>query len=143
MKEWQIHGNHSSAGNLPAISKQEISDLLPKTIVACQTPVFIGFLAEHPLAFIQIVIRQVDHHRGILARLSSRNYILKETNRLGVSEPTGQGPVRRDDFQAGPRERDQWRATCHCQGVFPVVVYGRERVTRSGRSPSRPCRQRS
>jgi len=26
--------------------------------------------------------------------------------------------------------------------VFPVVVCGRERVTRSGRSLSRPCRQR-
>ena len=54
----------------------------------------------------------------------------------------GQGPVRRDDFQAGPRERDQWRATCHCPGMFPVVVCGRERVTRSGRSLSCPCCQR-
>ena len=34
------------------------------------------------------------------------------------------------------------RATCYCQSMFPVVVCGRERVTRSGRSLSRPCRQR-
>ncbi len=59
MKEWQIHGNHSSAGNLPAISKQEISDLLPKTIEASQTPVLIRFLAEYQLAFIQIVIQPI------------------------------------------------------------------------------------
>ena len=53
-----------------------------------------------------------------------------------------QASLRCHYFQSRLRDRHQWRAPCHCQGMFPVMVCGRERVSRSGGSLSRPCDQR-